>query len=146
MEQRVCQRSADALVEEDEHECGFDPLLGKAVAVAPSDAFEQAVGFHLTKVIAELGESVAAGGQAESSEDGLMDVGGPQTVELGAAAQQHLHQPHHAGIVNLDAGDSGFAGGDRQSHLLKEGKVDVDVQGLRLEAGEAVRHGDEFVA
>jgi hypothetical protein len=54
MEQRVCQGSTDALVEQDEHECGFDPLVGETVTVAPSDAFEQAVGFHLAKVIAEL--------------------------------------------------------------------------------------------
>jgi hypothetical protein len=36
--------------------------------------------------------------------------------ELRAAVQQHLHQPHHAGVVNLDAGDFGFAGHDRQCH------------------------------
>jgi hypothetical protein len=86
MEQRVCQRSADALVEEDKHECGFDPIVGETVAVAPSDAFEQAMGFPLAKVIAELGEGVGAGGQAESGEDGLLDVGGPPAVELGATA------------------------------------------------------------
>ena len=48
-----------------------------------------------------------------------MDAGGPPTVELRAAVQQHLHQPHHPGIVNLDAGDFGFAGHERQSHPLK---------------------------
>ena len=32
MEQRVCQRSADALVEQDEHEGSFGPVIGEAVA------------------------------------------------------------------------------------------------------------------
>ena len=62
MEQRVGQRPADALVEQDEHECGFDPLIGATVAVAASDAFEQAVGFHLAQVVTVLGEGVGAGG------------------------------------------------------------------------------------
>ena len=75
-----------------------------------------------------------------------MDGGAPPTVELRAAAQQDLHQPHHAGVVNLDAGDFGFAGQDRQSHSLKQREVDVHVQGLRFEGGEAIRNGDEFLA
>jgi len=104
MEQRVSQRPANPLVEQDEHKCGFDPLLGEAVSVAPSDAFEQVVGFHLAKGVADLGEGVGIGGQAECGEDGLMDVGGSPTVELCAALEQNLHQPHHPGIVNLDAG------------------------------------------
>jgi hypothetical protein len=38
----------------------------------------------------------------------LMDVGGPPTVELGSPAQQDFHQPDHAGVVNLDAGNFWF--------------------------------------
>jgi hypothetical protein len=40
-----------------------------------SDAFEQAVGLHFAKVVAELSEGVGSGGQAEGGEDGLMGVG-----------------------------------------------------------------------
>ena len=54
MEQRVGQRATNALMEQDEHEGGFGSLIGEAVAVASSDAFEQAVGFQFAKVIAEL--------------------------------------------------------------------------------------------
>jgi hypothetical protein len=46
MKERVCQWSADALVEQDEHECGFGALVGETAAVASSDAFEQAMSFH----------------------------------------------------------------------------------------------------
>ena len=74
---------------------------------------------------------------------GWMDVSGPPSVQLGAAVKEHLHQPHHPGIVNLDAGDFGFAGRDRQRHPLKQRKIDVNVQGLRFETGEAIRNGDE---
>jgi hypothetical protein len=58
VEQRVSQRPADALVEQDEKECGMGPLIGETVAVASSNTFHQAVGFHLAKVIAEWGEGV----------------------------------------------------------------------------------------
>src|SRR5260370_32602541 len=74
-----------------------------------------------------------------------MNVGGPPSVELCSAVQQHLHQPHHSGVVDLDSGDFAFTGDDRQSHPLKQREVDVNVQGLRFETGEAVRDGDEFL-
>jgi len=75
-----------------------------------------------------------------------MDVGGAPPVQLRAAMQQHFHQPHHAGVVNLNAGDFGFAGHDWQSLALKQREVDVHVEGLRFEAGETIRNGDEFPA
>jgi hypothetical protein len=53
MEQRVGQRSTDALVEQDEHECGLGALIGETV-LAASDAFDQVVGCHLSKVVAKL--------------------------------------------------------------------------------------------
>src|SRR5207244_9328187 len=66
-----------------------------------------------------------------------MNVGGSPSVELRAAMQQHFHQAHHPGVVDLDASDFGFANGDRQSDPLKQWKVDVHVQGLSFETGEA---------
>src|SRR5258708_34490746 len=57
-----------------------------------------------------------------------MDVGGPPSVQLRATVQQHFHQPHHPGIVDLDAGDFGFAERDRQRHPLKQREVDVNVR------------------
>jgi hypothetical protein len=61
MEQGVGQGSADTLVKQDEQERRFDALIGEPIAVGPSDGFEQAVGFPFAKVVAELGEGVAAG-------------------------------------------------------------------------------------
>ena len=72
VEQRVCQRPTDAFVEQDKHEGGFDALVGETVAVAASDAFEQAMGLHFAKVVAELGECIGGRGEAECSEDSLI--------------------------------------------------------------------------
>src|SRR5260370_41519208 len=85
-------------------------------------------GLHLAKVIAELSERVAFPGQAEAGEDGPMDVGGPPSVELRAGMQEHLHRPHHASVMNFDAGDFGFAGWDGQRDRLTARKVDVTNQ------------------
>ena len=100
-------------MEEDEYERGFDSFVAEAVNVASSDTFQQAMGFHFAEVIAELGEGVGGGWQAECSKDSLMDVGGTPSVELCTAVQQYLHQPDHAGVVDLNAGDFGLADGDR---------------------------------
>ena len=85
------------------------------------------MGFHLTNVIAELSEGIPVSGQAKAGEDGLMDVGGPPSVELRAAVQEYLHKPHHSCVVDLDAGDFGLAGGNRQSHFLEQREVDVNI-------------------
>ena len=37
-------------------------LIGEAVAVGSTDAFEQAMGFHFAQIIPELSEGVGAGG------------------------------------------------------------------------------------
>jgi len=74
IEQGMCQRSADALVEQDEHEGGFEAFVGEPVTVATSDALEESVSFQLAKIVAELVEGVGGGGQAEGAEGGLVDV------------------------------------------------------------------------
>ena len=74
-----------------------------------------------------------------------MNFRGSPTVELCATVKQHLHQSHHAGVVNLDAGDFGSAHRDRQCHPLKQREIHVDVEGLCFETGKTVRDADEFV-
>ena len=48
-----------------------------------------------------------------------MDVDGAPSVQLRAGVQQYFHEPHHPGVVDLDAGDFRLAGHDRQGDLLK---------------------------
>ena len=53
------------------------PAIGETVAWRSGRcAFEQAMGFHLAKVIAELGDGISVGGQAEAGENGLVDIAG----------------------------------------------------------------------
>jgi len=47
--------------------------------------------------------------------------------------------------IALDAGDFGPADLDRQGHALKQREIHVNVEGRRLETGEAIRNGTEFV-
>jgi hypothetical protein len=77
------------------------------------------MGFYLTKVVSELRERISVRGQAKAGEDGVMDISRAPAVELRATVQQHLHQPHHARVLDLDAGDFGFAGWNRLSDFLK---------------------------
>src|SRR5215469_5384518 len=58
VKQRVGQRPADALVEQDEHGGHALTLVREAVTLPSAIAFQQAVALHLARVIAELGEGV----------------------------------------------------------------------------------------
>ena len=92
VEEGIGQRAADALVEEDEQGGDANAFFGESVAVGSAGPLEQAVGFHLAQIIAELGKGIGLGGEIKGPENGWVDVGGPPTVELRTAVQQHLHQ------------------------------------------------------
>jgi hypothetical protein len=84
MEQRVGERSADSLVKENEHQRDPGSLIGELVQIAPSMPSQQAVGFHLAEVVTELSKSVRVCRKTEACDDGVMDIGRPPSVELGA--------------------------------------------------------------
>ena len=75
-----------------------------------------------------------------------MDLPGGPTADRRAAVEQHLHEPDHARVVDLDAGKLGGSHRDRQRQTLQERELDVDVQALRLEGGEAVGDRQELLA
>src|SRR6202030_2052874 len=104
------------------------------------------VSSQLTKVVAELRQSVVVRGQTEGSENGLVDLGGPPSVELSSGVQQHFHQPNYAGVMYFDAGDFGFTGNNGEREPLKQRKVHVNVQRFRLETSKAIGNGDESLA
>jgi hypothetical protein len=89
VKQRIGQRSAFTVVKQDERQRGFGPFVGKAVQIAPSIPFQQAMGLHFANVIAELSDGISVSGQAKAGEDGLMDVGGAPSVKLRAAVQEY---------------------------------------------------------
>src|SRR3979490_626610 len=63
-----------------------------------------------------------------------------------AAMQEDFEQADDAGVVDLDPGIADRANGDRQGEALQQWKVDVDVEPLRLETGEAGGDGLEALA
>jgi hypothetical protein len=60
--------------------------------------------------------------------------------------QKDFEKADDARVLDLDATISDRADGDRQGHPLQERKVDMDVEPLGLEAGEATDDGLELVA
>ena len=79
MKQAVGQRTADALVKQDEH--GADPgaLFCKAVGVVFVDALQKPVAFHLAQVITELIGGVVLGRKGKGGLQGLPDLEGTPT-------------------------------------------------------------------
>src|SRR5438445_9814597 len=60
--------------------------------------------------------------------------------------EQHFEQADDARVVDLDPGIADRTNGDRQGEALQQRKVDMDVEPLRLEAGEAGGDGLEALA
>jgi hypothetical protein len=85
LKEAVGERTADALMEEHKEQGGAGSLVSETIGIAPAVAFEQGVGFQLAQVIAELGEGVTFGAEAEAGKNRLMDVAGPPSQDLGAA-------------------------------------------------------------
>ena len=65
MEEAIGHGSADALMEEHEHEGDANAFVGEAVGIAMSVALEQGMGFEFAEVVAKLGEGVALRGKSE---------------------------------------------------------------------------------
>ena len=105
-------------MEEDEEECDFDALLGEAVGVVGTIAFEESVSPHLAEIIAELVEPVALDGQTKVDQDCLMELVCSPATDHGARVQQHFHEPDHPGVVDLDAGILRGPDGDRECEPL----------------------------
>jgi hypothetical protein len=104
------------------------------------------VAFELAQVVAELVEAVGSVGEVESGENGVVDLLGRPAADLTAAVEEDFEQADDAGVVDLDAGMANRADGDRQGEALQQREVDVDVDPLRLETGEAGSDGLEALA
>jgi hypothetical protein len=143
MESAVGERSAKALVEEEEEERDVNAFGGQAVSVAAAIALKQAVSSELAEVIAELVESVMLGRDLEGGDDCLVNLVGRPSADSTAVVQQNLKQPDDPRVMDLDAGKTDGADGDGQSDPLEERKIHVNVEALGLEAGETVGDGLE---
>ena len=146
MEAAVGERAAEPFVEEQKEQRDLNPFGGEPVGVAGAVTLQQTVAFELAQVVAELVEAVGGVGEVERGEDGAVDLLGGPAADVTAAMQEHFEQADDAGVVDLDAGIAHRADGDRQGEALQEREVDVDVEPLRLETGEAGGDGLEALA
>jgi len=76
----------------------------------------------------------------------MVDLLGGPAADVAAAMQEDFEEADDAGLVDLDAGIADGTNGDRQGEVLQQRKVDMDVEPLRLEAGEAAGDGLEALA
>ena len=143
VEAAVGEGTAEALVEEQEQERDLNAFGGEAVGVAAAVALQQAVAFEFAQIVAELVQAVGFRGELEGGEDGLVNLFGGPAADGIAAMQQHLQQADDPGVVDFDAGIADRADGDGQGDPLQQREVHMDVEALRLEAGEAVGDGLE---
>src|SRR4249920_1282907 len=82
----------------------------------------------------------------EGGDNGLMDLLGGPAADVAATMQEDFEQADDARIMQLDAGIADRADGDGEGETLQQREVDVDVEPLRLEAGEAICDGLEPLA
>ena len=120
----------------------MNTLWGEAVGVAGSVALKQSVTFELAQIVAQLVQAVSSFGEMEGGEDGLVDLLGGPAADVSAAMQENLEQADDAPVVDFDAGIADRTDGDRQGNALQQREVDVNIEPLGLEAGEAA--GDDF--
>src|SRR5258708_32893655 len=90
----------------------------------------------------ELVQPVGVVGEMEGSEVGVVDVFGGPATGLSTAVQEDLEEADDAGVVDLDPGIADCADSDWKGEALQQREVDVDVEPLRLETGEAA--GDDL--
>ena len=83
-----------------------DALGSQAIAVTVAETFEQPVSFQLAQVLAQLPQRAGLLGEAVGLQDRFLHLAAAPARDLRAAVEQNFHQPRHAGVVNLDAGDS----------------------------------------
>lgn len=76
----------------------------------------------------------------------MVDLLGGPAADMTAAVQEDFKQADDARVVDLDPGIADRADGDWQGEALQQGKVDMDIEPLRLAAGEAICDGLEPLA
>src|SRR5580692_4134730 len=104
VEATVGERSAQALMEEQEEQCDLNPLGGKKVGVARAVALQESVPLEFAQIVAKLVEAVSIGGEVEGAEDGLGDFACRPIIDMSAGVQQELKEADDAGVVDFDAG------------------------------------------
>ena len=119
MEAAVGEGPTQPLMEEEKEQRDLDAFVGEAVGVAGAIALQQGMTLELAQSVAPLVETIGSLRESEGGQDGLVDVLGRPTADVCAAVQEHFHQLDDAGVVDLDAGVTHRADGDRQGDALR---------------------------
>src|SRR5271167_1308465 len=146
VEAAVGERTAEPFVEEEKEQRNLDAFWGEAVGVSGSIPLQQAVAFEFAQVVAQLVDAVASVGELEGGDNGLMDLLGGPAADVGATVQEDFEQADDARIMQLDAGIADCADGDGEGEPEQQREVNMDIEPLRLEAGEAISDGQEPLA
>ena len=147
MESAVGERAAEPLMEEEEEQGGLGALLvGEAIGITGSVALDEAVPLELAQIVAELVDAVGMVGKLERGEDGLVYFPGGPASDMCAAMQENLQETDGSRVVNLDPGIANSADDHGHGEVLEERKIGMDVEPLRLEAGEAGSDSLELLA
>ena len=134
-------------MEKHEDEGDLGPFLGQPVGVSFAVALDQTM--RLQSCADRSGVDSGRSGQRRCRKAVRMASWICLAVhppDRRAAVQQDFHEPDHAGVVDLDAGELRGSHRDGQRQPLQEREVDVNVQALRLEGGEAVGDRQELLA
>ena len=146
VEAAVGERSAQPFMEEQKEQGNLDALDGEAIGVAGSVTLDEAVRFELAQVVAELVEAISTFGETEGGENGVVDLLGRPAADVRAAMEENLEEADDAWVMDFDSRMADRTDGDRQGHALEKREVDMDVEPLRLETGEAAGDGLERLA
>jgi hypothetical protein len=92
------------LVEEEKQQGDVDTFGGEPVAVVGTVALKQAVAFEFTQIVTELVESIGFVREAESGEEGLVDLLGRPTSDLSCGVEQDLQEPNDPTLMDFDSG------------------------------------------
>ena len=109
----VGKRTAEPLMEEQKQHRDLNTLRGEAVGVTVAVALQQRMPLELSQIVAELVEAIGFIGEVEGRQDGVVDFLRGPTADLSATMQQDFEKADDARVLDLDAGISDRADGDR---------------------------------
>src|SRR5487761_929598 len=97
---------------------------------------------ELAKIVTKLIQVIRLLGDIERGEDRLVNLFRGPAGDVAAPMQEDFQQPDDPGFMDFDAGIANRTAGNRKSLALQRRDVHMDVEPLRLAAGETV--GDDL--
>lgn len=90
VEAAVCERTAEALVEEQKQESDLNAFGRQAVGVASAITFKDSMSFEFAEIVTELVQPVGFGRKLERRDDGLVNLFDGPAADGSAIMQENL--------------------------------------------------------